>query len=164
MLVKWGNSEIGFPNFRSISFAKSSFRQRNVNENENFRSFSRKFSSKKNIAKFVLNFRENREIRSKFTRKSPNFRPFLQNHIFSLKYNLLDAKWKDSKMHWNSRKFWTKINEFRSFIFALSFNEIAMEMPGSQRDNWNLYMSTNVEDAVVFLGFKIFNSDSSCMF
>ena len=87
-----------------------------------------------------------------------------KSYFFSLKYNLLDAKWKDSKMHWNSRKFWTKINEFRSFIFALSFNEIAMEMPGSQRDNWNLYMSTNVEDVVVFLGFKVFYSDSSCMF
>ena len=33
-----------------------------------------------------------------------------------------------------------------------------MEMPYS----WNLYLINSVEDIVIFLGFKVFNSDNSC--
>ena len=39
-----------------------------------------------------------------------------------------------------------------------------MEMPDSQRCPWNLYLISNVKDIVVFLGLKVFISDSSCMF
>ena len=37
-------------------------------------------------------------------------------------------------------------------------------MPDSQQYSWNLYLIMYVEDIVVFIGLKVFNSDNSRMF
>ena len=73
--------KLGFLNFRSISFAKILSPNENVNKNENFRSFSRKFS----FSFFSRNLRNLFEIWT--------FRKIL---IFLQKYNLPDTKWKIS--------------------------------------------------------------------
>ena len=114
-----------FPNFCSISFAKILFSQRKCER-------KRKFSSN-----WIC------KIRSKFLQTSLKFSTFrsksyffCKNTIFLMgngnilifierKLNETFAKSKifvimKSKIHWNLRKFWKKINKFSSFIFANS--------------------------------------------
>ena len=102
------------------------------------RKYDRKRKCSFTFAKFVRNFLEICYHVHVFVHVHVHVWPFLLNLFYLQKYNLLDTKWKIfdfyrtkivrkfrknevenfAKIHRNSRKLWTKMNKFRSFIFA----------------------------------------------